>query len=298
MVVKLVEDFAVNQLRRDVRDALQLDGEQCILIALRHPVADANDPKCPECHDDLYNEGEVGCRQCYGTGFAEPIKEVAKVWAIFTDNIEDEEYGKRGVWTSDNRTMQTEAFPRLMQHDVVVRVMRWTQDGRVAEIEGFFSVGKVTYNSVRTGNRFGQHTWDVIGQKANVDQLIAGTSGITSFPVLGKRFDAPVVEPVGTMAVPAPVSPDTKVVYVPIVPPGPDGAPLAPTKPGVIWRQVFFHNQTSPSTVWTIEHPFDHEPSVTLFINNEEGDTDVAYPDPRTVVLTFADPQAGVAQLI
>jgi hypothetical protein len=298
MTLKLVEDWAVTQLRRDVRDALQLDGEQCIILSLRHPVADGSDPKCPECHDDLYNEGEVGCRQCYGTGFAEPIKEMAKVWAVFTDNIEDEDLGKRGVWTPDNRTMQTEAFPKLMQHDVVVRVRRWTPDGRVAEVDGYFGVSKVTYNSVRTGNRMGQYSWDVVGQKANVDQLIDGTSGITNFPVLGKKFDVPVVEPVGTMAVPAPVQPDTRVVYIPIIPPDPQGAPLTPTKPGLTWRQVFFHNQTTPSTVWTIEHPFDHEPSVTLFINDEEGDTDVAYPNGHTVVLTFAAPQAGVAQLI
>lgn len=297
MVVKLVEDFGVEQARKDIRDSLQSVGEQCIVLAMRHELPDGDAERCAECHDDIYSEGESNCTQCYGTGFAEPVKHAAKVWAVFSDTVLSEEYTQHGVWEPTQREIQTEAFPKLVQHDYVVRVRRWTPDGRIAEVEGFYAVQKVVYNSMRTGNRSGQYDWDVVGQKANISQLSASVA-ITRYPVLGRSFDAPVVEPVGSMATPPPVAPDTKVVYVPVLPPPPDGAPLQPTAPGVIWRQVFFHHQRSPATVWRIRHPFDYNPSVTLFIGGEEGDTDVEFPDEHTAVLTFAHPQTGTAQLI
>lgn len=297
MTIKLVEDFAVAQLRRDVRDSLQTVGEQVVVLAMRHPIIDEDAERCPECDDDVYNEAEGHCGICYGTRFAQPVKTAAKVWAMFSDQVVDETFTKQGVWQSDQREMQTEAFPQLMEHDFVLRVRRWTSDGRIAEIEGFYSIQKVTNNSVRTGNRFGQYTWDVIGQKAVITE-VNDSVAITRYPVLGKSFAAGVVEPVGSLATPPPVAPDTKVVYVPVVTPAPEGAPLTPTTPGVMWRQVFFHRQNAPARTWTIRHPFGYNPSVTLFINDEEADTDVEFPDEHTAVLEFATPQTGVAQLI
>lgn len=203
MVIKLVEDWSVTQLRNDVRDALQLVGEQCVLLAMRHPVTDGDAEKCPECQDDIYNDGEAGCLQCYGTQFANPIKTAAKAWAVFTDQVWDEELGQRGVWEPYVREMQTEAFPLLLQHDYVVRVRRWAPDGTIAEIEGFYGVQKVTQNSVRTGNRHGQYTWDAVGQKAVVT-LLSDSVAICHMPVIGVSFPDPSVPSPGQWATPKP----------------------------------------------------------------------------------------------
>ncbi len=289
MTLKLVEDFAVTQLRKDVRDSLQMGGEQCIVLQLRHEQTDGDAERCPSCDDDIYKEAEGDCLVCYGTRFAQPIKQALKVWAMFADQVDaDEQLTKRGQYQTDNREMQIEAFPELTQHDIVVRVRRWTPEGRVAEIEGYYIVDKVTANSVRTGNRFGQHQWDIVGQKANVTELPSSVA-IAKFPVVGKTFDAPIVDPVGTMAVPPPVSPDTKVVYVPVT--------SEPSIAGAQWRQMYIHNQTNPATTWTVRHPFDHTPAVILLIDGEQADTDVDYPEAHVVVLTFATPQVGTAQL-
>jgi len=297
MVIKLVEDWGIDQARKDIRDAFQTVGEQVIVLALRHPVSDAAAEKCPTCDDDVYEEAEGDCTDCYGTRFADPIRRVAKVWAMFSDHVVQEVLHKHGVSEPDAREMQIEPFPELMQRDVVVRVRRWTTEGRVAEIEGFYRVQAITSGSLRTGNRFGQHTWDVIGQKVLITK-VPDNLAITKYPVLGKSFNDPVVEPVGSLATPPVVQPDTKVVYVPVVAPEPEGAPLTPTKPGVLWRQVFFYHQRYPASVWIIKHPFDYNPSVTLFVGGEEADTDVEFPDDHTAVLTFATPQVGTAQLI
>jgi len=200
MSLKLVENFAVAQMRRDIRDALQSYGEQAIVLGLRHEIADGDAERCL-CDDDIYNEGEGDCGVCYGTRFADPVKKVAKVWAVFTDQVADEEFAKTGVWEPDVREIQTEAFPLLMQHDFVVRVRRWTADGQAAEVEGFYLVQKVTTDSLRTGNRFGQYVWDVVGQKASVTK-VPNSVAITRYPVLGHDFAAPVIEPVGALATP------------------------------------------------------------------------------------------------
>lgn len=297
MSVKLVEDFATAQLRKDIRDSLQTAGEQAIILAMRHPGIDDGNERCIRCYDDVYSSAEQDCTICYGTGFNDPVKRAAKVWAMFSDQVTDESYDKTGVWHPDVRTMHTEAFPLLMEHDYVVRVRRWTSDGRAAEIEAFYSVGKVKPNSVRTGNRFGQYSWDVVGQKATVSEL-PNVMAITKYPILSKSFDPSVVEPVGSLATPAPVPPDTKVVYVPILPKTNNDAPLTQSPPGIMWRQVFWHHQRSMASTWTIKHPFGYDPSVTVFINDEEWDTDTEYPDDHTAVLTFSAPQSGVAQLI
>jgi hypothetical protein len=198
--------------------------------------------------------------------------------------------------------MQTEAFPRLKQHDLVVRVKDWAPDGTIAQVEGFYGVQKVTQNSVRTGARHGQADWDVVGQKATVTRLTSSV-GIARMPLVGKKFGPPLVPPVSSMATPPPVQPDVKVVYVPVVKqcehetPDP-AAPITPDPPGVLWRQVYFFEQRIPASTWIIKHPFGYDPSVTLFIDGQEADTDVEYPDEHTAVLTFATPQTGTAQLI
>jgi len=201
MTVKLVEDWATTQVRRDIRDSLQSVGEPAILLALRHPGADADAARC-DCHDDVYNDGETGCPRCYGTSFADPIKTAALVWAVFTDMVDAETLSDKGTFTPDQRIVQTEGYPRLMEHDVVVRVRRWNDDLPV-EIEGFYGVQQVTVDSVRTGGRFGQYGWDIVGQKATCTRL-STSAPITQYPVLGQTFTAPVLPGKGPLSSPRP----------------------------------------------------------------------------------------------
>ena len=65
-VIKLVEDYAVTQLRKDVRDSLTMAGEQSVLLRLFH-AGDPDAVLCPQCGDDIYKSPEKDCTSCYGT---------------------------------------------------------------------------------------------------------------------------------------------------------------------------------------------------------------------------------------
>jgi hypothetical protein len=166
-------------------------GEESILLAMYHANADKNQPRCRNCYDEDYKQSEdpQGCDVCYGSTFQGGVKSVARVWAMFTDQVQGEEYGKRGVWAADNREIQTEPLPDLIHHDYVIRVRKWSPDHRPLEIEGYYVCESVTQDSLRTGNRFGQYEWDTIGQRAQVNKLQVSSEPITRYPVLGVRFD-------------------------------------------------------------------------------------------------------------
>jgi hypothetical protein len=56
--------------------------------------------------------------------------------------------------------------------------------------------------------------------------------------------------------------------------------------------------QTSPAATWTIANPLGRFPrSVSIFVGGELVDADVAVPDLATVVVTFASPQTGRAEI-
>lgn len=190
MSINLVENYAVNQARQAVKDSLQAHGEQCILLSMYHRFTDYDMPHCPYCTDDVYTgSGEV-CNICWGTTIQGGVKQAAKVWGMFTDNVEGEVYGKRGVWQADNRQFQTEAYPQLMQHDYVIRVRKWNTNGTPAELEGFYAIKEVTKDSLRTGTRFGQSDSDIIGQKAQVSE-VSNITNIAKYPVIGVPFQTP-----------------------------------------------------------------------------------------------------------
>lgn len=200
MGINLVEDYAVRTARQAVRDSLQAHGEQCIVLAMYHRFYDSDQPMCPYCTDDIYTDSGEICTICWGTTLQGGVKEAAKVWGMFTDNVEGEVYRKRGVWQADNREFQTEALPLLLQHDYVVRIRKWNPDGSPAEVEGFWAVKDVTRDSLRTGSRFAQTTADVIGQKAQVSEL-SDTHSIARYPVVGVQFPSaqPPIPPSLTM---------------------------------------------------------------------------------------------------
>jgi hypothetical protein len=187
-VIKLVEDYAVAQLRKDVRDSLTMAGEQSVLLKLWH-AEDHGSVPCPQCGDDIYKSPEKDCPSCYGTMFDGGVKEAVKVWALYTDHQVSEQLGQRGVYEPDHRHIQFEAFPLVTEHDVVVRVRHWNSDGTPTELEGFYLLDKVDRRSLRTGSRFGQYTWDVVGQKCDLAELPDEMGMITRYPILGRSFE-------------------------------------------------------------------------------------------------------------
>lgn len=285
MSIKLVENYSVQLARNSVRDSLQNHGEECIALAMYHVNADEKlQERCPICYDDTYKQPDQLCNYCYGTTFKGGVKYATRIWAMFADTPKIEAVRERGVWVPDAREMQCEAFPLLMERDFIVRVRRWSADHRPLEIEGYYAVGSgIIRNSIRTGNRFGQWTWDVVGQRANVSEL-QKNSIICQFPVI--NVDFPDSQDLGAVASPnvPVVQPDTKVIFYPVGE-GTGG-------------RVLTHVQNGPSTEWLITHSFDHFPAVTVVVGGEQVDADVSYPSDTTVRIVFATPQVGTAELM
>ncbi len=287
--IKLVEDYAVSSLRNDVRDSLIMGGEQCILMQLFHPGTDADAERCPNCTDDIYEGGEQNCTICYGTTFRGGVKSTRLCYGIFTDRPQGEQTARHGTYEPDVREFQTEAFPFLMEHDIIVRIRRWDEFNRPAEIKGFYKVTEVNRVSLRTGSRFAQDDWDVVAQSAMMAR-VADNLSITTFPVIGETFtETPTSPNSASMSVynPPVVTPDTRVVFIPA-----DG------EDSELSRQPYTHVQTVPATTWVIPHPLDHYPSVTVIVNQELVEPDVTYPSMEEVTIVFAEATSGIAVLV
>jgi hypothetical protein len=194
--IKLVETYAINSLRRDVRDALVMGGEQCILLQMYHPEVDTDQPRCPVCQDDVYTGGEGECDICYGTSVEGGVKAARRVHGLFTDHAAAEVYNKQGMWPNDVREIQTEAFPLLLERDVVVRITDWNTNNTPAAVEGFYNIAAVVRTSLRTGTRSGQQGWDVVGQRAAITKMNQSMP-ITQYPVVGVDFTSPDLAPDG-----------------------------------------------------------------------------------------------------
>jgi hypothetical protein len=307
-IIKLDEPYSVTLLRNQVLDSLRYHGEEAIALSLVHPEEaddrgnDPNAPRCPRCVNAAYQTGENDCPVCFGVSYVDPVngtgvKTAKRVWAEFTDQQMVESLGQRGVWAPDAREVQLEAFPLLMEHDVIVRVRHWDIATHTPLVRGeFYGVQAVTRNSLRTGgNRYGQTRDDVIGQKAQCT-LLSRSVGITNYPIKGVAFPD-----VGIIGTPLPVvvaEPDTKVVFVPTT----DGGPPSPTSGNVLgasmeWKAVFTFTQPVPATTWTITHSLDHRPQCTVYVDDEIVLADVDTDEPFVVTITFGAPQAGYVEL-
>lgn len=292
-VIKLVEDYSVRQLRADVRDSLMMAGEQAVLLQMFHP-GDPDAVPCPECGDDLYNSPERHCTSCYGTMFDGGVRAAMKVWALFTDHQYNEQLGNRGTYEPDTRHVQMEAFPLVAEHDVIVRVQGWAATGAAGVLKGFYVLGPVDQRSLRTGNRAGQYNWDVVGQKANANELPARNYGIQSYPIAGHVFEesAQLLAPTATTVAGALLEPDVKVVYFPFTE---GSAGLEPEQPVTVTGFLF--TQTIATSTWTIVHNLGYEPQVSIIVGNEEVEAEVDYPNITTAVISFGVPVAGTARL-
>lgn len=294
-VIKLVEPYAVSQLRKDVRDAMMMTGEQAILLQLYH-AGDPDATPCPQCGDDIYDSAEEDCNSCFGTMFDGGVRVAMKVWAVFTDHVAAEQLGKRGTFEPDAREIQLEAFPQAMEHDIVVRVRQWNANGTPAVVQGYYMLQSVQQRSLRTGNRFGQWSWDLVGQKANLGMIPNDITGITEYPVLGQTFlESLQITPASpTLPAHLVVEPDTKVVYLPF-----EAAPggVEPSTPAPVGGNAFIFLQETPAATWTITHPLGYKPTVSVLVDGEEVDPDVDIPDTQVVIIIFGTPQAGEARL-
>ncbi len=188
--IELVEPYAIRQARQSIRDSLMSHGEECVLLHMYHAneVQDKQ-PRCPACYDDTYKQSDkYDCPRCYGTTFDGGVAQALRAWAIFTDAQDVETFGKRGLWHPIASSIQTEPFPDLWQRDYVIRVARWTQDHRVAEVDGIYVLKRVTNESLRTGAMHAQTDYDTIGQRADLS-MIAENMPIYQFPAKGVQFD-------------------------------------------------------------------------------------------------------------
>ena len=188
--IELPEPYAIRQARQSVRDSLMSHGEECVLLHMHH-ANEAQDvvPRCPACYDDIYKQGDrYDCSRCYGTTFDGGVAQAFRAWAIFTDAVDVETFGKRGFWHPIASSIQTEHLPDLWQRDYVIRVNRWTADHRVAEVDGIYVLKQVTNESIRTGAMRAQTNYDTIAQRAELS-MIAENMPIHLFPTVGIRFD-------------------------------------------------------------------------------------------------------------
>lgn len=163
------ESFAINLARQSVRDSLMSHGEMAIAFAAFHPSRDkdAERYRCPH-YDDIYKDkrGDGNCTECYNTSYTR-FKEVARVWAIFTDSNNKETSAKTGTFIPTNKSVHTEFTPELVSGDYIVRVSYWNGKQPMV-VEEVYEIDDVQPESLRTGARFGQAYYDTIGQRLQV----------------------------------------------------------------------------------------------------------------------------------
>jgi len=294
-VIKMFEPWGVQFARTQVRDSLMYHGEEA--VALRLFREEDHQPRCPRCYNDSFGQAQQDCPVCYGTSWQGGVKDARRIWCVFTDHSIAEQYGQYGTLEPDQRMVQFEAFPLLVEHDWIVRIKEWSPAHTVLHVGGWWQVDAVTRNSLRTGKQYGQTREDVIGQAAACSWFPRGTAAIQQYPIEGVTF--PEFTVVNTPVPQVITEPDTKVIYVPV----PDGSSPPPNTGTVLgatlrWNPVFTFQQTAPSTVWTISHTLGHDPDVTIVVEDEVVDGDIEYPDANTVTITFAQPQTGYAELV
>jgi hypothetical protein len=275
MAIKLVENYAVSMARHDVRDSLQMHGERCVVLAMYHPFSDGESfPPCPYCTDDVYTGSGKLCNICFGTSILGGVKQAALVWGMFTDTVQNEKVGDHGLWMPDEREFHTEHSPLLVEQDYVVRVRRWNNNYTPAEIEGYYAIKAVTQNSLRTGDRFGQSTADIVGQRAQISR-VADNVDIAKYPVIGIYFDA------ATDTNPTPLPP-------PIV----SSASLAVIPPVSTAKHAYTIGDGASTTI-TINHMLGTKELVVQLYDvasGEQVDTNVYASTISSVTLVFQDP--------
>lgn len=160
------EDYSVRLARQSIRESLMSHGELSIAFAAYHPSTDeeAQRLRCTH-YDDVYKDklSENHCSICYDTSYTE-FRDIRRVWAIYTDSEEQEVETRRGTWAPRVKNIQTEHSPQLINGDYIVRVSYW-EDTKPLVVEEVYRIDSVSPESLRTGARFGQAYFDIVGQK-------------------------------------------------------------------------------------------------------------------------------------
>lgn len=165
------ESYAINLARQSVRDSLMSHGEMSIAFAAFHPSRDKDVERyrCPH-YDDIYKDkrGDGNCTACYNTSYTR-FKEIARIWAVYTDTSNQEKASKTGVYSPDERAVHAEFSPELVNGDYIVRVSYWNGKTPMV-VEEVYKVSNSQPESLRTGARFGQAYYDTIGQRLQVNR--------------------------------------------------------------------------------------------------------------------------------
>ena len=89
------------------------------------------------------------------------------------------------------------------------------------------------------------------------------------------------------------------ITAIGIGPQGPPGAQGEVGPPGPSGTPLYVHTQSTPATVWTINHNLGFRPSVELLDSgSQEIDGDISHPTVNQTVVTLNPATAGLARLI
>lgn len=174
VVVRLPQQFSNQRWAQYVREAAQTVGEECIYLLMYHvSIDDGIQPRCSRCYDADYNQAtDYECTICYGTGFNGGIKKFGRAWSIFKDNESfDELQRKYGEWESDDRSVQMEPGVEVHEHDYLVRVQQWSQNGSPLTFGPRYRIDNNAEITLRTGNRFGQMVVDKVANTMKAHML-------------------------------------------------------------------------------------------------------------------------------
>jgi hypothetical protein len=187
-VIRLPQAFANRRMAESVRESFQTVGEMCIFIKMLRVANEDLDKavpergaRCPRCWDPFYKESsDMACPVCGGTGLAPSetsrrgMKQFGRAWCVVSDNVgkQGELIRKYGEWMEDDREMQLEAGIEPDHHDYLVRVQRWSSDGRPLELGARFQIDNPSPVSMRSGNEYGQSAYqNVIGYQFRAKRL-------------------------------------------------------------------------------------------------------------------------------
>jgi len=125
--------------------------------------------------------------------------------------------------------------------------------------------------------------------------------------LLGGNITVPIfADKAGTVPLPNPTMTDADGMISVYAAPGPLTVELAgqlfpflvdATETDPAWPGVFIHDQAVAASVWTVNHHFGIQPTVTNLVLSEPVSAEVTHPDDETTVITFAVPTAGTAHL-
>ena len=136
------------------------------------------------------------------------------------------------------------------------------------------------------------------GPAAFVDLEVMLTGGNIAVPLLADKA--------GTVPLPNPVTTDADGLVTFYAPPGDYSVWLAgtvwpllvdDTETDAAWPGLFVHTQSTPATVWTVDHWFGVEPTVSLMVGGQEAEASVTHPSSTQTVITFSQAVSGTAHL-